>query len=172
MHRLELVRALREGGGLSIAAIAGTLAAMDRPVGEPGTEYLTTAVAALSDPVDRDQAKTASHDAAARQVDELLDHLGWDVDPASPGHDDLAAAVAAIHRFLPRLISSPQQLRPYADAVRGLADIEIPDGYDPTSEPENVLRYSVLGTVLFEPVLLALRKLAHVDRIRDLGKRS
>ncbi|MFK8023200.1 MAG: hypothetical protein AB8G26_04475 [Ilumatobacter sp.] len=28
------------------------------------------------------------------------------------------------------------------------------------------LRFSVLGTALFEPLILALRKLAHVDRIR------
>jgi len=32
------------------------------------------------------------------------------------------------------------------------------------------VRFRVLGTVLYDPVLLALRKLAHVDRIREVAR--
>jgi hypothetical protein len=56
-------------------------------------------------------------------------------------------------------------------AMRKLADRGIPDTYDPAADPEGALRFAVLGTALFEPVLLALRKLAHVDRIRAIEKR-
>ncbi|HZA87080.1 MAG TPA: hypothetical protein VE466_09385, partial [Acidimicrobiales bacterium] len=51
-----------------------------------------------------------------------------------------------------------------------LATTEIPSTFDTDIDTDEALRFSVLGTVLFEPVLLALRKLAHVDRIRAVGR--
>ena len=45
-----------------------------------------------------------------------------------------------------------------------LASHEIPDDWDPAGSPTDALRYAVLGTVLFEPVLTAMRRLAHTDR--------
>jgi hypothetical protein len=53
--------------------------------------------------------------------------------------------------------------------MRTLADREIPDSFDPAVDPAETLRFSVLGTALFEPLILALRKLAHVDRIRSIA---
>ena len=70
------------------------------------------------------------------------------------------------HRFLPGLTTDTKQLLPHGRTVRSLADVEIPETYDPAVDRSAVLRFSVLGTVVSEPVLLALRKLAHTDRIR------
>lgn len=168
LERLRLIRALREGAGLSIATLGRVFTAMEAHRDHDRPTYLSLAVSALSEPLDVPDDEVEDHDRARHEVGDLLAGLGWDTDPDSPGHDDLVRALVAIHRFLPGTIRAPEQLRPYAEAVRVLAELEIPATYDPTGDPAGTLRYSVLGTALFEPVILALRKLAHVDRIRQL----
>ncbi|MGF1662002.1 MAG: MerR family transcriptional regulator [Kineosporiaceae bacterium] len=166
LDRLDLIRALREGGELSIATLRQVFAAMDeRQTDRP--EYLAVAVASLSHPAGR-PAPTVEDVAI---VDGLMRILGWDVDHGSPGRQDLERAVAAVRRHLPGLVSGPENLVAHAGAMRALADVEIGDDYDPATDPEGALRLAVLGTVLFEPVLLALRKLAHVDRRRAVARR-
>ena len=165
LDRLLLIRALREGGNLSIAALRNVFEAMARyRQGRP--EYLAIAVRSLTDGGEGDAGDPDSR----ALVDGLVERLGWDVDPDSPGREDLVRAVGAVQRFLPGLVTSPRALVPHALAVRGLADVEIPDSYDPARDPAATLRFAVLGTVLFEPVILALRKLAHVDRQRSLAR--
>ena len=166
LERLDLIRALREAAELPIATIARVFAAMDRHQEGTAPEYLSIAIGALSEPLAVPADQIEDYAQAQEQVAELLDLLGWNVDPDSPGHDDLVRAMVGVHRFLPGLITDTKQLLPYGRTARSLADVEIPDTYDPAVDRAAVLRFSVLGTVLFEPVLLALRKLAHTDRIR------
>jgi DNA-binding transcriptional MerR regulator len=170
VERLALIRALREGAGLSIATLGRVLAVMEdhQPAQRP--QYLTIAIRELTEPLHEEEAAAPEFRQAEQDVDELLGSLGWDTDRDSPGVVDLVRAVAAIHRFLPGTISGPNDVEPYATAVRRLADHEIARTFDPDSDPSSALRFSVLGTVLFEPVLLALRKLAHVDRNRELAR--
>jgi DNA-binding transcriptional MerR regulator len=168
--RLRLIRALREGAGLSIATLGRVLAAVESHQPDDRPAYLTLAVRALSEPLDVPEQEAADYDDARREVDALLNDLGWDTDRDSPGNDDLVRALVSLHRFAPAAINDPRQLRPYADAARSLATTEIPSTFDTDLDPDEALRFSVLGTVLFEPVLLALRKLAHVDRIRNVGR--
>jgi DNA-binding transcriptional MerR regulator len=168
--RLRLIRALREGAGLSIATLGRVFAAMATHQPEDWPAYLTLAVRALSEPLDVPEPEAAEYDQARREVDALLNDLGWNTDNDSPGHDDLVRALVSLHRFAPAAITDPRQLRPYADAARTLATTEIPSTFDTDIDTDEALRFSVLGTVLFEPVLLALRKLAHVDRIRTVGR--
>lgn len=168
--RLQLIRALREGAGLSIATLQRVITAMEahQPLDPPA--YLTLAVRALSPPLDVPESEAAEFDCARQEVAALLDDLGWDTDSDSPGHDDLVRALVALHRFAPATMTDARQLRPYAEAAHSLAATEIPTTFDSDIAPDEALRFSVLGTVLFEPVLLALRKLAHVDRIRDVAR--
>jgi DNA-binding transcriptional MerR regulator len=163
--RLELIRALREGAGLSIATLGRVFAAMEahRPDDAPDY-YLTLAVGALSEPLDVAEHEAAEYEAAEAEVAELLQGLGWDTDPRSPGRNDLVRALVALHRFAPGAATDVDALRPYADAARALAEKEIPETFDVVADTSEALRFTVLGTVLFEPVLLALRKLAHNDR--------
>ncbi|CAA9255206.1 MAG: hypothetical protein AVDCRST_MAG76-2508 [uncultured Acidimicrobiales bacterium] len=166
LDRLALIRALREAAALPIATIGRVLAAMDAYQENTQADYLSIAIRALSEPLTIPEHDVERYARAEVQVAELLDILGWDVDPDSAGRDDLVRALVGIHKFVPGLITDPEQLLPYGRAVRSLADVEIPESYDPATDRAAVLHFSVLGTVLFEPVLLALRKLAHVDRIR------
>lgn len=167
LERLSLIRALREAADLPIATIGRVFAAMDGYRGDTAPEYLSIAIGALSEPLDVPEAEVDEYLRAAEEAAEVLDLLGWEVDPDSPGRDDLVRALVGVHRFLPGLITDARQLVPYGSAVRTLADVEIPETFDPAADPAAILRFSVLGTVLFEPVLLALRKLAHTDRIRS-----
>jgi len=167
LERLSLIRALREVADLPIATIGRAFAAMDGYRGDTAPEYLSIAIGALSEPLDVPDGEAGQYQRAEEEVAQLLELLGWDVDLDSPGRDDLVRSLVGVHRFLPDLIADPRQLVPYGKAVRTLADIEIPDSYDPAADPAAILRFSVLGTVLFEPVLLALRRLAHTDRIRS-----
>jgi DNA-binding transcriptional MerR regulator len=166
LDRLDLIRALREAAGLPIATIGRVFAAMESHREDTPPEYLSIAVGALSEPLIVPEDQIGEYARAQDQVAELLELLAWNVDPDSPGHDDLVRSMVGVHRFLPGLITDTEKLLPYGRTVRSLADVEIPETYDPAVDRAAVLRFSVLGTVLFEPVLLALRKLAHTDRIR------
>ncbi|MEM9746074.1 MAG: MerR family transcriptional regulator [Actinomycetota bacterium] len=167
LDRLSLIRALREAAGLSIATIGRVLDAMDhdRPGAHP--DYLTIAVAEMSEPLVVRDDEVDDYERARSDVREVIDELDWNVDQNSPGYDDAVRSIVAIHRYLPDLVAGPDELLPYGRAVRQLADSEISDDFDPAGDPVAALRFSVLGTALFEPLILALRKLAHVDRIRS-----
>ena len=62
-------------------------------------------------------------------------------------------------------------IRMYADVARQIAEIEIPDDWSPQQQRMATLRYAVLGTVMFEPVILALRRMAHVARAHSLEQK-
>jgi hypothetical protein len=48
--------------------------------------------------------------------------------------------------------------------VEELAVLEVPETWNPAAAPEDALTYAIEGTLLFEPLILGLRRLAHVDR--------
>jgi DNA-binding transcriptional MerR regulator len=146
--RLRLIRALTGPGGLSIAAVRRVLEALDHP---PSSRYdlICAAGAAVTgggEPTDH------------TRVHALL--VDWGIDPAAEdcrAHQDLAAALeAAAAGGLPL---SEDALRAYRDQMHAVAEREI-SGV-PTGSAVEAVRYVVLGTVLVEPVLLALRRLAH-----------
>lgn len=172
LERLELIRALREGAGLGIATLARVFRAMEERRRDRRPEYPMIAIGALSEPRAADAEDGEDLARARADVDRLLDELGWDVDLESPAREDLARALATVHRFMPGLIGDVSELRAHAEAMRAVAAAEIPDDYSPDADPAAALRFAVLGTVLFEPVLLALRKLAHADRARELRARG
>lgn len=57
-------------------------------------------------------------------------------------------------------LGSPEErARSYGPHVQAIAEAELADL--PTGDPVSAVKYSVLGTTLFEPVLAAMRRLAH-----------
>ena len=171
LERLELIRALRDVAGLPIATIKQTLDAIERP--PDGTrDHLTVAFRALGAPLDVPEGEEDDYKRAAERVDAVFPRVGWEIDRDAVARADLVRAVVAIDRHFPGGVSEDAFAR-YAHIAQQLADFEIPDAWDPVGAPTDVLRYAVLGTVLFEPVILALRRLAHVDRHRRLaGQRA
>ena len=147
--RLRLIRALIGPARLSITTAKSVLDAIDEPQG-PVLELLGRASIALTGTQDR------ADPVAAR---ELVDQLGWLVEPGSPALGDLDAALQAIDQAQLELIKGG--LPRYAELLQQIATAEMDTV--PTDTAEAAVRQAVLGTVLIEPLLIALRRLALQD---------
>ncbi len=155
LHRLRLIRALREVGGLEIRAIRAVVAAIEDE-GLSQHELLGVAQRALHRPANRSPSPEAED--ARGAVDGFIDRLGWDVAPDAPGRLDLAEALAALARLGRE--GGTALLRPYAAAADAMAAWEV--RAIPTDEPPGAaVERLVVGTVVFEAVFNALRRLAH-----------
>lgn len=162
VERLRLVRALIDVGRLPLSSVRTVLDALDR-----GPEGLAQAVAsahaALQPPPPEDTEPVRARALMAR--------LGWSVHPQTPALRQLEQALDTIAEL--GLEPAPQRLELYAQAVGRVAEREVasmPAG--PQTTPEQAVRYVVLGTVLFEPVLLALRRLAQQHHARSRSDRA
>lgn len=149
VSRLRLIRALIGPARLSVATTRSVLDAVDDPP-ESALELLGRASVALSG------QSEVTEDPAAR---ELVDQLGWRIEPGSPALADLAEALHAIDEAQLRLITGG--LQRYAELIHDIAVEELDTV--PTDTPEAAVRQAVLGTVLIEPLLIALRRLALQD---------
>jgi DNA-binding transcriptional MerR regulator len=150
LRRLRLIRALTEIGGLSLRSVKAVLDAIDDDR-LPLHELLGVAQYALEAPVDEPSPEI---DGA---VEALLRDLGWRVDPDAPARRTLGRAMATLQE-LGRDVS-PATLARYADAVDALAASEVASVPKGKSRAESV-EHVVVGTVLYEAVLDALRRLA------------
>ena len=151
LTRLRLIRALLGPGGLSIARARDVLGHIDHP--PIGTHNLLgLAHQAVTPP--------APPEADLSEVHTLLHGWGWQVQPKDCDTQALlAAALAAVEQS--GLQFPPGLLDRYAEAMLDLAEREVAGV--PTSSAAEAVSYVILGTVLLEPVLLALRRLAQAE---------
>lgn len=148
VERVRLVRALIQTGGLSVAAVrevVGALASTPPSV----TELLGTAHEALPAP-------GADH-AEDRVVADLLDALAWRVHADSVARHTLSAALEAASAA--GVSVTAEHLSRYAEAVETIAEVDLDVA---AAEPDlsHMLHTVVVGTVMLDPVLSALRRLA------------
>ncbi len=162
VRRLALIRALREVGGLDIATIRRVLEAAAEP-GSGTVSGMAVAMDALaSREVDRTglagDPEVASTAAAAA---DLLRGLGWTVRDEAGALRMLAAGLVAAARAQ-GCAPATESVLLYAPAMAAIARQEIAMGDAPvTSGGESAITWAAAGTVLSEPVILALRRLAH-----------
>ncbi len=149
VERLRLVRALLGPADLSIAQVRRVLALVDED--RDVTFDLLGAVQHATA-----GAPTAADFAPSRA---LIERAGWRIHPESPEIAQLAAALAALGDA--GFAIPARNLEAYVDAARMIADAEIAN--IPGDDHREALRYTVLGTILVEPLLLALRRLAQQD---------
>jgi len=101
---------------------------------------------------------------AERTTQALLKDLGWSFShsagSASPAYRMLVGAIAALRRL--GYPSAMENLLPYARAAAQVAeaDLELIAGYN---DAEAQVEAAVACTVLYEPVLLSLRRLAEAE---------
>lgn len=147
LERLRVVRAL-VGSGVSITATRSVLAALDEPPAE-AHHLLGAAHAAVTPMLDADIDVSAA--------EELAKGLGW-----RPGMCDdqvLRGVAVALEGIEQAGFEVPAEVVPvYLDAIRRMADAEI--AHVPTDSVEGAVRYVVLGSVIVEPLILALRRVA------------
>lgn len=144
--RLRLIRALVDVAGLSIAAVRDVLAALGA---DDVFDALGRTQEQLPPRVGEDVDTTAALD--------LVHTLGWSTAPGSAPLRQLAVALDAAAAV--DMAITPQQLEIYGRAAYEVAECDVAGV--PTTSVADATRYAVLGTVLYEPVLLALRRLAH-----------
>jgi DNA-binding transcriptional MerR regulator len=164
LERLALIRALKDDAGLTIAAIARALRAADSATHETTTAAID-AVERPSGPM-LDE-RSAEFRQALEFLVQVLRARGWRVEARDRSVRESARALALARRSFPR--EDPEHIAAYLTWLELMARSEIPDNWVTGYTPEAALRHALLGTVLFEPVLLALRRVAHVARARALA---
>lgn len=155
LRRLRLIRTLIEIGGLGIAAIRRVLEAIaDESV--PVHDLLGVAHRALGRPP---EAKTATEEVvhACEEVDSFLARLGWQVSRDAPGRRQLADALVALRRL--GWDTGPEVLTPYAKVADSIARRELKTMHAAAPRAQ-LVEQAVVGTVIFEVALAALRRLA------------
>ena len=158
LERLSLIQALKDDAAVPLAAIGRALQAASGQ--QLGVEAV---IGALGRAIGRELEATAEERAASEhEVLKLAEDNGWTVDRDSRAFRDAVDALVIITRSFPKLPS--EALAPYAQVAEQLARHEIPDGWQPERAPNAALRYAVLGTLLFEPLILSLRRMAHMAR--------
>jgi len=147
VQRLRVIRALIEAG-VSVAETRRVLDALNNPP-ESAHLLLGAAHAAITPAVDDALDLTAAQD--------LVVGLGWKLGMCD---DAVLYGVARALQGLERAgFEVPQENLPvYLKSMREIADAEIAGV--PTESAEAAVRYVVLGSVLVEPLLLALRRVA------------
>jgi DNA-binding transcriptional MerR regulator len=155
VERLRLIRVLVEVGGLPLAAVREVLDAM----AGPGGVRAAIGVAHRALPPRPSAAGDVSRARAA------VDLLGWAIDESNPALHQLDAALGAVESV--GMAPGPRRLQAYGDAAMALARIDVAEvrdvgrGREAGADHEaEAIRYIVLGTILYEPLLLALRRLA------------
>ncbi|MEU1596922.1 MerR family transcriptional regulator [Streptomyces sp. NPDC005708] len=155
LRRLRLIRALTGVRGLSVSATRQVLGALEEHSGDIhrllglslGSIRLT------GEQADDGPRGTAEQD----EVDALIDELGWNVHKAAPARAALAETLTSL-----RNLGAPLDRRalvPYARLAERTAVLDI-DQLDGIEDSLEVVERALLLTVLLEPALLALRRLA------------
>ena len=149
--RLRLIRALLGPGGLSVAAAHRVIQAIEEP---PASVHELLGVAA------RAVARPGVVTDGDPRVEELMQRCAWQIDEKD--HPTYAVLEEALRALDEAGFELPEgALDVYVKHMRQIAEYEIENV--PTDSPTAAVRYVVLGTVLIEPVILALRRLAQAE---------
>jgi DNA-binding transcriptional MerR regulator len=162
LRRLRLVRALIQVGRMPVATARDVLAAVeDESLDQHMRLGAATWVLPQGPEPDEEDPATAT---ARRTVAALLEEPGRGVDEGagspSPAYRTLVASVAALARL--GYPCDAAHLAPYARAAAEVAvhDLDVIEEYE---QPAEQVEAAVALTVLYEPVLLSLRRMAHAE---------
>ncbi|MDP8931482.1 MAG: MerR family transcriptional regulator [Actinomycetota bacterium] len=155
VRRLRLIRTLIEIGGMSLRDVGAVVEALDDERLFPHELFGVAhhALGPAPEPEDQDPDLVE----ARAEVDRFLAELGWRVSEQAPARRALARALASLRR-LGRNVDA-QVFEPYARVAEEVAAWEvatIPVGESLAEAVEDV----VVGTVVFEAAVVALRRLA------------
>jgi DNA-binding transcriptional MerR regulator len=186
VRRLRLIRALLDIGEVPVAAIGKILAVVDDDSASVH-QMLGTVQYELGPHPTGPAEDDPDWQAASREVNDLIAGMGWTVAPNAPARRLLAQTLAAL-RSTGSAPPGPG-LRTYAEAMAGLAASEVASldpsardlsasvpsvGAPPAGDPPAgdlsagdsrvaLAESAIVGMVLHERVIMALRRLAQED---------
>lgn len=165
LERLDLIDRLKTYAELSIDTIAQVLdasstqpdqyAAMDAGMDASGMHE--------SGPEQEDPESSDSPGMAL--VRDLALKNKWPLSAHDPALLALARAYDLADQGWPFDVPA-ERVDKYIGIIFQLAELEISDDWNEGMNPDRVLKFAVLGTFIFEPFILALRRVAH--RVRML----
>lgn len=151
LRRLRLIRALVGVRGLSVSTARDVLNALAAHTGDTHRVLgLALGAIRLAEEPPADSPETA-------EVGALVKELGWNVHQAAPARATLAETLTSL-----RTLGTPldwRTLLPYARLAEQTAVLDL-DQLDGIEEPLEAAERALLLTVLLEPALLALRRMA------------
>lgn len=162
LRRLRLVRALIQIGRIPVSTAREVLAAVEDDSREQ-LSRLGEVVGALPHGPEPDENDPATA-VGRRTATELLRQAGWqfslEIREEFPAFRMLVAAIAALHRL--GYACDTAHLLPYARQAAhvAVADLDLVEEF---TSPTEQLEAAVALTVLYEPVLLSLRRLAEAE---------
>lgn len=164
--RLRVISALASVPGLPIARMREILAIIDNWDDYGVIEAMGHAVAALPPYAAPSDARRGREDGASPEgppppqltyAREAVAALGLTFDPEYPATRQLDDAITAV--LGAGLAWTPDTAARYGASLRQLAENEVTPV--PSMTARQSIEYAVLGTTLFEPVILAIRRLLH-----------
>lgn len=163
LRRLKLIRAMLKVGGLSVSQARDVLAVADDPA-FGRHERLGIASYMLPPRVEPPTQKDPAYGQWQSVHEELrtlfLDELGWRIHKSAPPLNTLTRAVVALRML--GYECTTDYLRRYATALYPIADKEYAVIEEFTVQDE-AIEATVAYTMLYEPIILSLRRLAHED---------
>jgi DNA-binding transcriptional MerR regulator len=152
IRRIALIRAL-SSRGLSMAQVKSIVELIDRP-GESLFAALGAATAAVLPPAE------PANDGDWPRARAALAALDYVVPENLPAIAQLEQALADAEAA--GMPMTGDRLRAYAPHIRAIATYDIEQM--PAAPAAAAIEYAVLGTVLYEPILAALRRVAHAEQ--------
>ena len=150
VERLRMVRALVDIGRLPIATIKVVLEHLDQPrpnlhhvLGKALRETLTT--------------RTEVDAPARKEIDDLIERRGWRVGQCAPAREAAAEVLAAFRQLGEGDIL--ELLDDYADGAERIATADL-EFIRRRRDPDMIVRGAVVGTILGDALIAALRRLA------------
>ncbi|MFI5819670.1 MerR family transcriptional regulator [Streptomyces rishiriensis] len=151
LHRLRLIRALTGVRGLSVSTVREVLDALAEHADDTH-RLLGVALGSV-----RVGEKAGQDAPEAAEVAELVEELDWRVHAAAPARAVLAETLSSL-----RALGVPldwRTLLPYARLAERTAVLDL-DQLDGLDDPLETAERALLLTVLLEPALMALRRMA------------
>ncbi|WP_371624245.1 MerR family transcriptional regulator [Streptomyces sp. NBC_01116] len=162
VRRLRLIRALTGVRGLTVSAAKDVLDVVNE--GEADTHELLGLVFGIRPPAEEGAADGAADGAAGdatdggvREVDALIAEMGWTVSEHNPARETITQTLHTLNSL--GMDYGWRALLPYAALAEQTATLDLDQLQGPDDPLEKAER-AVLLTVLLEPALLALRRLA------------
>ncbi|MES5823747.1 MerR family transcriptional regulator [Streptomyces sp. RG80] len=178
LQRLRLIRSLIQLGGLSVARTREVLEGVDRPLDAFETlgvvHHALPVPSAETDGSGGGGPEGAADEevpgGAAARVEALIEDMGWQISDGSPHRPALAESLAALSRL--GTDYTADDLIPYARLATATADLDFAQ-FDGIEDRIALAERAVVLTVLFEPVVRLLRRLAQEDaNHRRHGRRA